>query len=108
MVVWVQFPVAAGSSHTKDVKNGSDPCLHGTHNEVGTTKHNWSARCQYNVTGWGSILAYDVIPVRQHYKAGIESTLLQIGTSSHRCGHLPCGIKQLAKSMTLCSLEIAQ
>ena len=38
-------------SHTKDFKNGSGPCLHGTHDEVGTTKHNWSARCQYNVTG---------------------------------------------------------
>ena len=45
----VRFPVGAGSSHTKDVKNGSGPCLHGTHDEVGTTKHNWSARCQYNM-----------------------------------------------------------
>ena len=27
--------------------------------------------------------------------------LLQIGTSSHRCGHYPCGVKQGAKSMTL-------
>ena len=34
--------VGAGSSHTKDVKNGSGPCLHGTQDEVGTTKHNWS------------------------------------------------------------------
>ena len=40
-----------GSSHTKDVKNGSGPCLHGTHDEGGTTKHNWLAWCQYNVTG---------------------------------------------------------
>ena len=24
--------------------------LHGTHDEGGTTKHNWTARCQYNVT----------------------------------------------------------
>ena len=47
--------------------------MHGTHDEGGTTKHNWSARCQYNVTGWVSMLAYDVIPVRQHYKAGIGS-----------------------------------
>ena len=35
------------SSHTKDDKNGSGPCLHGTQDEVGTTKHNWSACCQY-------------------------------------------------------------
>ena len=41
--------------HTTDFKNGSGPCLHGTHNEIGTTKHNWSAQCQYNVTGWVSI-----------------------------------------------------
>ena len=33
--------------------------------------------------------------------------LLQIGTSSHRCAHRPCGVNQLAKSMTLCSLERA-
>ena len=49
MVLWIRFPVGAGSSHTKDYKNGSGPCLHGTRDEVGTTKHNWSARCQYNV-----------------------------------------------------------
>ena len=42
-VLWVRFPVAAGSSHTKDVKNGRGPYLHGT--------HDWSARCQYNVAG---------------------------------------------------------
>ena len=40
-----------GSSHTKDFKNGSGTCLHGTLHEVGTTKHNWSAWCEYNVTG---------------------------------------------------------
>ena len=57
---WTQFPVAAGSSHTKDVKNGSVPSLHGTQNEEGTMKHNWSARCQYNATGWGSMWAYDM------------------------------------------------
>ena len=39
VVIWVQFPVAAGSSHTKDIKNGNGPC-HGIHDEVGTTKHN--------------------------------------------------------------------
>ena len=49
--LWVRFPVAAGPSHTKDIKNGIGPCLHGTQDEVETTKHNWSARCQYNVTG---------------------------------------------------------
>ena len=54
------IPVAAGSSHTKDV-NGSGPFLHGTHDEGGTTKHNWSARCQYNVTGWVSMWAYDML-----------------------------------------------
>ena len=45
----------------KDVKNRSGPCLHGTHDEVGTTKHNWSAQCQYNVTGWVSMWAYDML-----------------------------------------------
>ena len=29
--------------------------------EEGTTKHNWSARCQYNVTGWVSMWAYDML-----------------------------------------------
>ena len=55
------FPVAAGSSHTKDVKNGSGPCLHGTHDEVGTMKCNSLASCQYNVTGWVSMWAYDML-----------------------------------------------
>ena len=40
----------------KTFKNGSGLFLHGTHDEVGTMKHNWSARCQYNVTGWVSML----------------------------------------------------
>ena len=57
-VLWVRFLVGSGSSHTKDFKNGSAPCLHGTYNEVVTTKHNWLARCQYNVTGWVSMWAY--------------------------------------------------
>ena len=61
MVLWVQFPVGAGSSHTKDVKDGSGLCLHGTQDEVETKKHDWSARCQYNVTGWVSMLAYDML-----------------------------------------------
>ena len=38
MVVWVHFPVGAWSSHTKDVNNGSGPCLHSTEDEVGTSK----------------------------------------------------------------------
>ena len=50
-----------GSSHTTDFKNGSGPCLHGTNDEVGTTKHNWSARCQYDVTGRVSMWAYDML-----------------------------------------------
>ena len=33
----------------KTFKNGSGLFLHGTHDEGGTTKHNWSARCQYNL-----------------------------------------------------------
>ena len=28
---------------------------------VGTTKHNWSAWCQYNVTGWVSMWACDML-----------------------------------------------
>ena len=39
-VLWVRFPVGAGSSHIKDVKNGSGPCLQGAHDEVRTTKQN--------------------------------------------------------------------
>ena len=31
------------------------------HDAVGTTKHNWSAWCQYNVTGWVSMWAYDML-----------------------------------------------
>ena len=55
------FLVGTGCSHTKDFKNGSGPCFHGTPYEVGTTKHNWSAWCQYNVTGWVSMWAYDML-----------------------------------------------
>ena len=53
--------LVSGPGHAKDIKNSSGPCLHGTHDEVGTTKHNWSARCQYNVTGWVSMWAYDML-----------------------------------------------
>ena len=45
----------------KTFKNGSGLFLHGTHDEGRTTKHNWSARCQYNVTGWLSMWAYDML-----------------------------------------------
>ena len=38
VVLWVQFLVGAGSSHTKDFKNGSGPCLHGTYK----SPQNWS------------------------------------------------------------------
>ena len=57
----VRFLVAAGPSYTKDGKNGSGPCLHGTHDEVGTTQYNWLARCQYNLTGWFSMWADDML-----------------------------------------------
>ena len=43
MFLQVQFPVGAGSSHTKDFKNGSGPCLHGTYDELGTMKDSWLA-----------------------------------------------------------------
>ena len=49
-----------GPGHTKDIENGSGPCLHGTQDEVGTMKHNWSARCQHYVTVWVSMWAYDM------------------------------------------------
>ena len=55
------MPIGFLLVHTKDVKNGSGPCLHGTHDEVGTTNHNWSAQCQYKVTGLVSMWAYDVL-----------------------------------------------
>ena len=29
--------------------------------KVGTTKHDWSARCPYNVMGWVSMWAYDML-----------------------------------------------
>ena len=50
-----------GQSHTKDVENGSGPCLHGTQHEVGIMKHNWWAWFQYSVTGWVSVWAYDTL-----------------------------------------------
>ena len=34
---------AAWSRNAKDIKYGSGSCLHGIQEEVGTTKHNWSA-----------------------------------------------------------------
>ena len=61
-----------------------------------TMEYNWSAWCQYNVTGWDTILSH-VIPVRQHYKEGHWVPLLEIDTSSHRFGHPRCGIKLVQK-----------
>ena len=61
MVLWVQFLVGAGSSRTKQLKNESGPCLHGTQDEVETTQHNFSARCQYDMTGWVSMWACDML-----------------------------------------------
>ena len=58
VVLWVRFPIGAGSIHTKD---GSGSCLDGTQDEVRTTKHDWLARSQYNVTGWVSMWAYDML-----------------------------------------------
>ena len=45
----------------KTFKNGSGLFLHGTRDEGGTAKHNWSAWCQYNVTGWVSMWTYDML-----------------------------------------------
>ena len=61
LVDWFRFLVGAGSSHMKDFQNGSGPCMHGIYDEVGTMKHNWSTRCQYNVTGWISMWACDML-----------------------------------------------
>ena len=43
MLVLYIFLCSLDFSNIKDVKNGSGPCLHGTCEEVGTTKPNWSA-----------------------------------------------------------------
>ena len=40
------------------VKNAIGPSWRCTEDEVVTTKQNWLARCQYNVTGWVNMLAY--------------------------------------------------
>ena len=47
--------VLLGPVIPKTFKNGRDHFLHGTNDEGGTTKHNWSAWCQYNVTSWVSM-----------------------------------------------------
>ena len=47
--------------HSKEIKNGSSSCLPVSQDEVGTMKHNWSARCQYNMTGWVPMWAYDML-----------------------------------------------
>ena len=95
-----------GSNPTRlmlsNLKGDNGYCLLCTQYEVRKTKQNWLARCQYNVTGWGTILAYDilqhVIPVRQCYKEGHWVPLLQIGTSFHRFNHCPIGLKQVQKT----------
>ena len=53
--------LALGPVISKTLKNGSGLLLHDAHNEGGTTKHNWLAWCQYNVTGWVSMWAYDML-----------------------------------------------
>ena len=58
---WFDSQFLLSPGHTQDVKNGSGLCLHGTQDEVGTTKHTWSAWCQYNVTGWVNMWAYDML-----------------------------------------------
>ena len=50
-----------GAVTTKDFKNGSGPCLHGIHDEVRTTNITGRPWCQYNVTGWVSMWAYDML-----------------------------------------------
>ena len=55
MLVLYIFLCSLDFSNIEGFKNGSGPCLHGTCDEVGTTKQNWSAMCQYNVTGWVSL-----------------------------------------------------
>ena len=72
-VLWVRFPVGAGSSHTKDFRNGSGPCLHGTHDEGGTTE-------QYNVTGWVSMWAYDML---SQLSSTIKRALSPTATNRH-------------------------
>ena len=42
-------------------KYGSGYCLLGTLYEVRTTRHNCPAWCQYNVTGWDAMWAYDML-----------------------------------------------
>ena len=55
------FHLNWGAVIPKTFKNGSGRFLHGTHDEGGTTKHDWSAPCQLNVTGWVSMWAYDML-----------------------------------------------
>ena len=50
-----------GPGHIKDIKSGSDLCLHGTQDKGGTMKDNWSTWCQYNVTWRVSKWAYDML-----------------------------------------------
>ena len=60
----------------QSTKNGSGPCLHGTQDEVGTTKHNWLAWCQYNVTGWVSLWALSPTATNKHPVVMSENILM--------------------------------
>ena len=56
-----RYSLLLGPVIPKTFKNESGLFLHGSHDEGGTTKHNWLARCQYNVTGWITMWAYDML-----------------------------------------------
>ena len=77
-ICWFDSWLVLGQVIPKTFKNGSGPCLHGTHDEGGTTKHNWSARCQYNVTGWVSMWACDMLS-----QGGSTITTEKVKTCSH-------------------------
>ena len=50
------------------------------HDEEGTMQHNWSARCQYNVTRWVSMWAYDML---SHKHSTIKRSLGPTATNGH-------------------------
>ena len=72
----------------KRLKRCSDCCLHASQHEVWTTKHNWSTWCQYNVTGWGSMWASDML---SQWGSTIKRALSLTATNRHKS----------AKSITL-------
>ena len=80
VVLWARFLVGAGSSHTEDIKNII--CyLHGSQDEVGTTKHNWSAlealQDPQTETGGG-------YGTRQHFSSPHLDAILRSAVSGHR------------------------